>query len=67
MVAVSLTNEWTSTHVAFLEWLSISRGARAGRYELLNGNPSIQPIHSGTSGGGLQRIPRHHRAAIRLC
>jgi hypothetical protein len=25
MVAVSLTNEWTSTHVAFLEWLSVSR------------------------------------------
>jgi hypothetical protein len=38
MVAVSLTNEWTSTHVAYLEWLSLSRATEAGRYVLLNGN-----------------------------
>ena len=38
MVAVSLTNEWTSTHVAFLEWLSVNRAAHVGRYQLLNGN-----------------------------
>jgi hypothetical protein len=44
MVAVSLTNEWTSTHVAFLEWLSISRSNRAGRYELLNGNQASNPF-----------------------
>jgi hypothetical protein len=38
MVAVSLTNEWTSTHVAYLEWLSLGRAVAAGRYVLLNGN-----------------------------
>ncbi|MCV7311911.1 GIY-YIG nuclease family protein [Mycobacterium paraffinicum] len=43
MVAVSLTNEWTSTHVAFLEWLSVSRATLVGRYELLNGNQASNP------------------------
>lgn len=43
MVAVSLTNEWTSTHVAFLEWLSIGRAAAAGRYMLENGNQASNP------------------------
>ena len=43
MVAVSLTNEWTSTHVAFLEWLSVSRATDVGRYELLNGNQASNP------------------------
>ncbi|MFC9788887.1 GIY-YIG nuclease family protein [Rhodococcus sp. NPDC127528] len=43
MVAVSLTNEWTSTHVAFLEWLSIDRAIKAGRYALLNGNQASNP------------------------
>lgn len=43
MIAVSLTNEWTSTHAAFLEWLSISRAQKAGRYALLNGNQASNP------------------------
>lgn len=44
MVAVSLTNEWTSTHVAFLEWLSVSRASLAGRYELVNANQASNPF-----------------------
>jgi hypothetical protein len=44
MVAVSLTNEWTSTHVSYLEWLSVSRAAVVGRYELLNGNQASNPF-----------------------
>ncbi len=44
MVAVSLTNEWTSTHVAYLEWLSIDRATRAGRYALSNGNRASNPF-----------------------
>jgi Domain of unknown function (DUF4357) len=44
MVAVSLTNEWTSTHVAYLEWLSVSRATTAGRYVLLNGNQASNPF-----------------------
>jgi hypothetical protein len=43
MVAVSLTNEWTSTHVAYLEWLSLDRASAAGRYVLLNGNQASHP------------------------
>jgi hypothetical protein len=44
MVAVSLTNEWTSTHVAYLEWLSLDRAQGAGRYILLNGNQASNPF-----------------------
>jgi hypothetical protein len=44
MVAVSLTNEWTSTHVAFLEWLSLNRAKAAGRYALVNGNNASNPF-----------------------
>ncbi|MBT2269796.1 GIY-YIG nuclease family protein [Rhodococcus erythropolis] len=43
MVAVSLTNEWTSTHVSYLECVSISRATTAGRYPLLNGNQASNP------------------------
>jgi len=43
IVGVSLTNEWTSTHVAYLEWLSIDRAARVGRYELDNNNRASNP------------------------
>lgn len=43
MIAVSLTNEWTSTHVAFLEWLSIDKATKAGRYALGNGNQPSNP------------------------
>jgi hypothetical protein len=44
MVAVSLTNEWTSTHVAYLEWLCLDRAVAAGRYILLNGNQASNPF-----------------------
>lgn len=44
MVAVSLTNEWTSTHVAYLEWLSLGRAKTAGRYNLVNGNQASNPF-----------------------
>ncbi len=43
MMAVSLTNEWTSTHVAYLEWLSLDRATAAGRYIVLNGNQASKP------------------------
>lgn len=43
MVAVSSANEWTSTHVAYLEWLSLSRAANAGRYQLQNSNQASNP------------------------
>lgn len=44
MVAVSLTNEWTSTHAAYLEWLSLGRARAAGRYNLINGNQASNPF-----------------------
>ena len=44
MVAVSLTNEWTSTHAAYLEWLSLGRARAAGRYSLVNGNQASNPF-----------------------
>ncbi|WP_264054007.1 GIY-YIG nuclease family protein [Mycolicibacterium crocinum] len=44
MVAVSLTNEWTSTHAAYLEWLSLVRAKAAGRYNLVNGNQASNPF-----------------------
>lgn len=44
LVAVSLTNEWTSTHVAYLEWLSINRAKQFGRFELQNGNAASNPF-----------------------
>lgn len=44
MVAVSLTNEWTATHAAYLEWLSLSRATTAGRYRIINGNQASNPF-----------------------
>jgi hypothetical protein len=44
MIAVSLTNEWTSTHVSYLEWLSVSCATLVSRYELLNGNQASNPF-----------------------
>ena len=44
MVAVSLTNEWTATHAAYLEWLSVARATAAGRYALMNGNQASNPF-----------------------
>lgn len=43
MVAVSLTNEWTTTHVAYLEWLSIRQADAAGRYVLENRDAGSNP------------------------
>ncbi|KTR04588.1 GIY-YIG nuclease family protein [Curtobacterium luteum] len=44
LVAVSLTRDWTSTHVAYLEWLAIARAQEAGRYRLENGNQASNPF-----------------------
>lgn len=38
LVAVSLTNSWTDTHVGFMEWKAIQTAAASGRYALLNAN-----------------------------
>jgi hypothetical protein len=38
IVAVSLTNTWTDTHVGFMEWEAISRAGKVSRYPLVNGN-----------------------------
>ncbi|MCQ1950791.1 GIY-YIG nuclease family protein [Arthrobacter sp. zg-Y859] len=38
LIAVSLTNSWTDTHVGFMEWKSIQAATNSGRYALLNGN-----------------------------
>lgn len=38
LIAVSLTNSWTDTHVGFMEWQAIRTAVGGGRYSLLNGN-----------------------------
>jgi hypothetical protein len=38
LVAVSLTNTWTDTHVGYMEWQSIDKALRADRFRLMNGN-----------------------------
>lgn len=43
LVAVSLTNSWTSTHVGYMEWQSIRRATAAERYALYNGNEASNP------------------------
>lgn len=43
LVAVSLTNSWTSTHVSYMEWQAIRRATVSGRYELENGNDASNP------------------------
>lgn len=43
LVAVSLTNTWTSTHATYLEWQSIDRAQAYGRVSLQNGNSGGQP------------------------
>lgn len=40
---VSLTNNFTQTHVLFLEWLAIKEAQSVGRYELENGNEGSKP------------------------
>ncbi|MCA3012927.1 MAG: GIY-YIG nuclease family protein [Myxococcaceae bacterium] len=43
LIAHSLTNSLTQTHALFLEWLSIRESARAGRYQVENGNAGSKP------------------------
>lgn len=43
LVAVSVTNSLTNTHVSFLEWLSIQQAGNAERYVLENGNTGSRP------------------------
>jgi len=43
LVAVSVTNSLTNTHVSFLEWLSIQQASQAERYALENGNAGSRP------------------------
>jgi hypothetical protein len=43
LVAVSVTNSLTNTHVSFLEWLSIQQAGMAERYRLENGNMGSRP------------------------
>lgn len=38
LVAVSLTNTWTDTHVGYMEWKSIDQAARSDRFRLMNAN-----------------------------
>lgn len=38
LVAVSLTNTWTDTHVGYMEWQAIDKAVRADRFRLMNGN-----------------------------
>lgn len=42
-IAVSLTNAWTQTHIAYLEWESIRQVQAAGRMTLENGNTGSRP------------------------
>lgn len=43
LVAVSLTNNLTNTHVSYLEWISIQHARKADRYKLENGNTGGRP------------------------
>lgn len=43
LIAVSLTNSWTSTHVSYMEWQSVRRAKAAGRYDLDNQNDASNP------------------------
>jgi hypothetical protein len=43
LVAVSVTNSLTNTHVSFLEWLSIQQAGNVERYELENENGGSRP------------------------
>lgn len=38
LVAVSLTNTWTDTHVGYMEWKAIDQALRSERFRLMNGN-----------------------------
>lgn len=41
---VSLTNNWTQTHVTYLEWLCLNEAASIDRYKLENGNGGGKPF-----------------------
>jgi predicted GIY-YIG superfamily endonuclease len=43
LVAVSLTNSWTSTHVGYMEWMSIKAAKEAGKYDLHNLDNASNP------------------------
>lgn len=43
LVAISLTNNLTTTHASFLEWLSISKATEAARFQMENGNAGSRP------------------------
>lgn len=43
LVAISLTNEWSQTHIGYLEWESIRLARDAGRYTVENSNAGTQP------------------------
>ncbi len=44
IAVVSLTNNWTQTHVTYLEWLCLQAAKKADRYELENGNEGSKPF-----------------------
>ena len=41
---VSLTNNWTQTHVTYLEWFSIKEAGSIDRFKLENGNTGGKPF-----------------------
>jgi hypothetical protein len=43
LIAVSLTNSWTSTHVGYMEWQAVRRAKASGRYDLDNQNDASNP------------------------
>ncbi len=43
LIAVSLTQNLTSTHSLYLEWLSIRAATQAARYSIENGNAGTRP------------------------
>jgi hypothetical protein len=44
IAVVSLTNNWTQTHVTYLEWLCLQAAKQADRFELENGNEGSKPF-----------------------
>lgn len=44
LAVLSLTNNLTQTHAAFIEWTAIREAAKAGRYQLENGNEGSRPF-----------------------
>jgi hypothetical protein len=43
VAVVSLTNNWTQTHVTYLEWLCIKESSAIDRYQIENGNQGSKP------------------------